>query len=523
MNDIARGLSGLSMGRRTFLAGATAMTAGALVLPQGAQAQAQRGGTLRIGLSGGNSNDSLDPLTYTALPNYVLGMTVGNCLVELATDSTPIPELAESWEVSDDATRWVFRLRQGVTFHDGRPMTSADVVWSLRRHIGPDTKSPVKGLLREVTDIRADGDAAVVVELSSGNADMDVIMSQWHLIILPEGTTDFMAFNGTGPYVVESFEPGVRLNATRNPNYWKADRAWADRVEIIFIPDSAARMNALMTGEVHAINQVEQRVVSRLQGQNGISVIEGIGTKYFSMAMNASADPFTDNNVRLALKYGMPRDELLANTLSGFGMVGNDHPVPPTSPWLNTELEQYAYDPDRAAFHLREAGLDRLEVDLHSSTMIYAGATDASVIMQERMATAGLDMVLRNEPADGYWSNVWRAKPLVMSRWSVRPSPALMFGLAYTCGSIEAGWNEAYWCNEGFDALLAEVRVATDAERRRELYWELQAIHHAEGGSSIFAFPSTLDAYAGAVGGVEQDSVQELFGCRVAERVWLTS
>lgn len=524
MNELLPlGQGGLRMERRSFLTGAAALGAGALILPRVARAQARRGGTLRIGLSGGNSNDSLDPLTYKALPNYVLGMTVGNCLVELDPKSNPIPELAESWEASDDATRWVFRIREGVTFHDGRPLTAADVVWSLSRHIGPGTTSPVKALLADVTEIRADGGGAVIVQLSASNADLDVIMSQWHLIIVPEGTTDFMAFNGTGPYVLESFEPGVRLTATRNPNYWKADRAWVDGVEIVFIDDGATRVNALMSGEVHAINQVEQRVVSRLRDRGGIAVIEGIGTKYFSMAMNASADPFLNNEVRLAFKYGMPRAEIVASTLSGFGMVGNDHPVPPNSPWLNTGLEQYAYDPERATFHLAKAGFTRLPVDLHSSTMIYPGATDASVIMQERMAAAGFDLVLHNEPAEGYWSNVWRAKPLVMSRWAVRPTPAMMFGLAYTCASRESGWNEAYWCNERFDALLAEARITTDPSRRRELYWELQAIHYAEGGSSIFAFPSTLDAYAEAVGGVEPDSVQELFGCRVAERVWLSA
>lgn len=511
-------LSGVS--RRAVLAGAGALGLSTLILPHRAKAAPSKGGTLKLGLAGGNSNDSLDPLSYSSVPMFMAGVTLGNCLVELDSNKNPVPELAESWEVSDDASRWVFTLREGITFHNGKSLTPADVVWSLSRHIGEETTSPIKALMSEVTSITADGDRNVVVELSSGNADIDVIMSQWQLVIVPEGTEDFSNFVGTGGYILESFEPGVRLIARRNPDYWKADRAWVDSVEFTFVDDGAARVNALMSGQVNAINQVEQRVVSRLQGRGGIEIVEGVGAKFFTLAMATGNDKFADNNARLAMKHALPRDEIVKNTLSGFGAIGNDHPVPPNSPWLNPELSQYSYDPDKAKFHLKEAGMDSLDIDLHTSQLVYSGALDASVTIQERARDAGININVVNEPADGYWTNVWRQKPFVMVRWSVRPTPAMMFGLAFTCDS---GWNESGWCDPTFENLLAEAKVATDTERRRELYWEMQAIHHATGGSSVFAFPSVLDAYGEDVAGMESDSVQEMYGCRVAERVWLKS
>lgn len=509
-----------AISRRILLAGTFALGSAALILPQPSKAAPKRGGTLRLGLSEGNSIDSLDPLTYKSVGMFMAGVTLGNCLVELDSAGLPVPELAESWNVSADAATWTFKIRQGVTFHNGRPLTTADVVWSLRRHIGATTTSPLKSLLSDVKDISADGARSVVVKLNKGDSDIDVIMSQWQLVIVPEGTKDFSAFNGTGPYVLKTFEPGVRLVATRNPNYWKANRAWVENVEFIFIDDGAARVNALMSGQLDAINQVQQRIISRLKGRGGIKIVESIGAKFFTLAMATGSTSFSNNHVRLAVKNALPRKEIVASTLSGFGAVGNDHPVPPNSPWLNTQLPQFEADPDKAKWHLKQAGRDSVSVDLHTSSLVYAGATDASVTIKERLAPLGINIKVVNQPADGYWSNVWRKYDFVMVRWSVRPTPALTFGLGYACTS---SMNETGWCDTRFEKLLSEAKVTTNADRKRQLYWEMQAIQRETGGSSVFAFPSVLDAYAGTVTGFEPDTVQEMFGCRVAERVWMTA
>ena len=119
-------------------------------------------------------------------------------------------------------------------------MTTADVVYSLNRHIGENSQSAAKGFLSGVRSIRAEGNR-VIIDHESGDADIPTIMGDFHLQIIPEGHTDWTTFVGTGPYILEEFEPGVSFKARRNPNYWKEGRAWVDSVEILYITDATAR------------------------------------------------------------------------------------------------------------------------------------------------------------------------------------------------------------------------------------------------------------------------------------------
>lgn len=228
----------LAPSRRRFMQGTTLLAA-SLMLPASfrparAQAEApQRGGTLRVAMSPGSTSDSLDPMTYFDSPTFTAGLTLGNCLVEIDKDKKPIPELAESWEASDTFKRWKFTLRSGVTFHNGKPLTSADVVYSLKRHFAEGSTSAAAGLLADIEDVVADGDLGVIVTHKTGTPDLPIVMGDFHLVIIPEGFTDFANFVGTGPYKLVRFEPGVVLETQRNENYWKPDRAFVDKFDLV--------------------------------------------------------------------------------------------------------------------------------------------------------------------------------------------------------------------------------------------------------------------------------------------------
>ena len=355
----------------------------------------RRGGTFRIGLRGASTAESLDPATYgTGVINHFMVGAIGNCLTEIDHNGEVIPELAESWEVNSSADIWSFRLRQGVTFHNGKALTADDVIASINHHRGEDTKSAGKPLLKAVTNVRKADDRTVVFELESGNADFPYVVSEYFFIIFPskDGRCDWKSGIATGGYKLTEFEPGVRYVGERNPDYWKEGRAHFDRVEQVPLADPAARTTALMTGGVDCIGAVDLSTVHLLKRKSGISVNAVTGTQHFTMPMFTDVTPFNDVNVRLALKYAIDREQLVKILLSGFGRVGNDSPITPANRYFNTEMEQRKYDPEKARYHLRQSGLDSLSVELHAADAAFPKAIDAAVLFSESAAKVGIEI-----------------------------------------------------------------------------------------------------------------------------------
>ena len=438
------------MERRTFIHGGVGLAASAL-LPNSALANTpRRGGRLRIGMSAASTTDTLDPITYLDLNTFCMGFTLGNNLVEMTPGKEPIPELAEEWDSSDQSRRWAFRIRKGVEFHNGKTLTPSDVVYSLNRHRAESSKSLSKSFFANVTDIRADGQN-VVIEMSQGDADMPAIMALWAMQITPEGFEDWQNYVGTGPYRLQRFEAGRNFRATRNPNYWKTDRGWFDEVEYIAIPDLQAREAALEDGRVDAIDRVNFLTFDRFKAKPEYSAIESEGARFVTLAMDVRKKPFSDPNVREALKLLVARQDIIDKIL-GYATVANDHPVPATDPFHHSELPQRPYDPKRARALLEDAGFDLLRLRLSASETAFAGGLDTAVLMQDYAAAGNIDLRITQENPDGYWSNVWMQKPFIQSFWNMRPTPGMMFAVAFSCGGASA---EAFWCNDQFMSSLA--------------------------------------------------------------------
>jgi len=173
------------MGRAAAL-GVTTALATSMLAEVGRAQEPKRGGFARFGLAHGATTDTLDPATYLdTFPQCAFWGTLSNSLTEVDAKGDIVPDLAESLEPSDDVKTWVVRLRKGLTFHDGRNVTSDDVVRSLRYHMGPDSKSAAKPLLETVTDVKADGPETVIFTLSAGSADFPYLLSDYHLVIMP--------------------------------------------------------------------------------------------------------------------------------------------------------------------------------------------------------------------------------------------------------------------------------------------------------------------------------------------------
>lgn len=499
--------------------------AGALALglrAGSARAQPVRGGTLRVAKGHGGTSDSLDPGTTENGFTIAMAYIFNNFLTEVTDTGDVVGELAESWDASDDAVMWTFRLREGVTFHDGRPVTANDVVASINHHRGDGSTSAAKPIVDPIADLAAPDARTVVVTLSGGNADLPFFMSDYHLAVLPandDGSIDWQSGIGCGGYRLDTFEPGIRAQFSRNPDYWKTDRAWVDEIVMLSVIDPAARTNAMLTGEVDAIDRVETRTAPLLARNPGVSLHEVAGTQHYTFAMHTNKAPYDDVHVRLALKYGIDRQELVDKILNGYGIVGNDHPIGPNQQFFNETLEQRTYDPERGQFHLREAGLDRVSVRLSVANAAYSGAVDAGQLYAESARPAGIDIEINRVPDDGYWSNVWLKDPFSAVYWGGRPTAGWMFSTAYAAG---APWNDTNWTNERFNELLTMAQAELDQEQRRTYYYEMQEILANDGGAVIPMFASYLFATRDTVGYPPTFAANwDMDGERWGERWWL--
>jgi len=503
---------------RALACGITVAAASAMWSGTARAATPKKGGTFRVGLHDSNTTDSMDPALAASEFTTELAFAARNCLTELLADGSVTGELAESWEASASADSWAFKLRDGVQFHNGKSLTAEDVVASLNYHLSEDSKSGGKALLADVTEIKADGNT-VRITTQSGNADLPYTLSDFHFTVCPsdgEGNIDISGV-GTGPYALESFDAGIRASLTRNPNYFKPDRAHFDAVEFLALNDSNARQNALVTGEVDAISDVDLKTAKLLAKREGIYIDDVPSGAHATIPMFTDAAPFDNNDVRLALKYAIDREGAVQRSMRGYGSIGNDHPIGPTLPYYS-EIEQRPYDPEKAKYHLKKAGLDSLTVQLSAADAAFNGAVDLAVLFSENAKQAGIDVEVVREPNDGYWSNVWLKKPFCVSTWSARPTPDVMFTTAYKSG---ADWNESRFSHERFDKLLTEAKGELDNAKRTELYREMMLIMRDEGGAII---PFFRNRVMGRRENVMHDGnlsgVSPLDGNRATERWW---
>ena len=408
--------------RRRFLQTGAAGAA-TLALPIRFATAAKKGGVMRMGKAHGQTADSLDPGTHEN--GFTIAMTHGYniYMTEVSADGSLVGQLAESWEASADVATWTFTLRKGVSYHNGREVTAEDVAASINHHRGEDSASAAKPIVEPITDIKADGTHTVIFTLDAGNADFPFILSDYHLPIMPSegGKPDWQSGIGAGPYKIKSFEPGVRIDLVKHADYWDSDRGHFDEVQMLSIVDAAARTNALMTGEVDAIDRVDLKTVHLLKRRKGLTVHSIPGTQHYTFPMRTNVAPFDDNNVRMALKHAINREEMVEKILQGFGVVGNDHPIGQGQRFFAKDLEQRTYDPDKAKHYLKQAGMDSLSVDLSVADAAFPGAVDAGALYAESAKVAGIDLNIVREPNDGYWSNVWNKKPFCACYWGGRP------------------------------------------------------------------------------------------------------
>ncbi len=476
----------------------------------------RKGGRITVASAASGVNDTLDPARQSAHIDYCRGFMFYNGLTVLDGSLTPQPSLAQEF-TTKDAQTWVFKLRKGVTFHDGKALTPADVVFSIMRHKDPATASKAKVLADQIESVTATGPNEVTIRLRAPNADLPVILGTYHFHIVKDGTTDFRAGIGTGPFKVKEFQPGVRSIAVRNDNYWKPNRPYLDEIEMVGIADASARVNGLLAGQLDLVVAVSPRSLDRVLSSGTHSIFETKATSYTNLIMRRDSGPGSNPNFVLAMKHLFNREQLLKSILLGRGALGNDQPIAPTNRFFFKGLPQRVYDLDKAKWHLQKANLGSAPIPVVASPAA-DGSVEIALVMQHAAREIGLNLDVKRMPADGYWSSHWMKDPVGFANLNARPSADIALSLFF---KSDSPWNESGWKNEKFDQLLVAARGEPNLAKRTQMYADMQVLIHNEGGIGIPMFTSSLDGHNKRLKGLSQIPVGGMMGNSFAEHVWL--
>ncbi|VVP00741.1 Periplasmic dipeptide transport protein [Pseudomonas fluorescens] len=474
------------------------------------------GGRIRVAGSSSSTADTLDPAKGSSSTDYVRHFMFYNGLTRFDSQMVPQLELAERIDTTD-ATLWVISLRKEVTFHNGKALTADDVVFSLARHKDPITGSKVLAVASQIAEVKANGPHEVQIRLSGPNAELPSVLAISHMLIVPAGTSDFSQGIGTGPFKVKEFKPGVRSIGVRNTNYWKPGLPYLDEIEFIAISDEPSRINALLSGDVHIINEVNPRSTVRIKASAKHRVVDSPSGNYTDLIIRQDQMPGKSPEFTEAMKLLLDREQIKSAIYRGFARVGNDHPIAPGARFFNADLPQRTYDPEKAKFLLKKAGMENITMPLMCSPAA-TGSVDVAVLLQQSAKQAGLKLDVNRLPSDGYWSNHWAKHPLSFGNINPRPNADMLFSQFF---QSSAPWNESGWKNDQFDQLLLQARGETDEVKRGKMYGDMQALVHEHCGIGVPVFISNIDGADQRVKGYGTNPLGGFMGYMFAEQIWL--
>ncbi|MBW2059015.1 MAG: ABC transporter substrate-binding protein [Deltaproteobacteria bacterium] len=512
---------GKKISRREFMERAAALgvslsVASSLWARSVQAAKPKRGGKVTVAVEETSQAETYDPTKMVSGSDAQRAYQVYNRLTNLDRNLKVVPNLAVEWEGAKEYTEWTFKLRKGVEFHNGKTLTSKDVIYSLGEHIKEGSRSPSRTLLAPIVDMKADGNDVVKITLKDSNVDFPVLLGfDYHTSIVVEGWKDGDPVVGTGPYKLVEFKPGLRSVVVRNENYFKSDAAWVDTFITQGVADATARSNGLRTGDID-MAQIDPRIAHLLGKAPNVNVHSTPAGQHFLWAMMCDRPPTNDLNVRLALKHCAKRQSMVDKLLHGNGVVANDFGVNPRCPMYCKEIPQHDYDPDKARFYWKKTGLSGIEVVVSNAAGDFA--IDATLMLKESAKAAGIDIKVKRVAADGYWDHTWMKVPMCASNWNSRPTADLMLTLV---NHSDAEWNETQWKNKRFDELLVLGRKTADPVKRYEIYCEACTLLHDLGGSFIPFFYNFVEGVNSRIQGYRGSPAFTFGAGWIYEEVWV--
>jgi peptide/nickel transport system substrate-binding protein len=494
---------------RATVLGLSATTIGAILAACGAggtstpaAAKPRQGGTLRAGLTGGSSSDTLDPhmgLTYldTARANQIY-----QPLLKLNAAAQTELELAEEISPHGSTSEWIIRLRSGITFHDGKPLTADDVIFTLQRILNP--KAPLSGATSlgpvDLKNLSKMDNLTVVVPMTSPFGSFIDQLSYWYyLYIVPVGF-DPKVPNGTGPFKYQSFTAGQQSTFVKNTNYWKPGLPYLDTVVITDFADSASLQNALVANQIDAAGGLEGAQLKVLGTNPSIKTVASQTGSITPFTMRVDKAPFNDVHVRQAFRFMVDRKQLINAALDGYASVGADVSSP-YDPDYDSSLHR-DQDIAQAKSLLQGAGQSNLTVELVTSAAA-TGMVQMATVFAQQAKQAGVTVNLKVVDPSTFFGPNYLQWTFSQDFYNYSPY------LAQVAQSFlpTSPFNETHWSDPSYASLYQQANATADASARKDIVHQMQMIDFTQGGYIIPCFIDALDAYSSKLTGYQAAKV----------------
>jgi peptide/nickel transport system substrate-binding protein len=470
-------------------------------------APSKRGGNLKVGLSGSSGADTLDPHAGLTYLDTSRAQALYQPLAQLNNKAQLELVLAEEI-TAKTSTEWIVRVRSGVTFHDGKPLTAEDVIYTFRRiktgnkgasFSGGDSLGPM-----DLGGLKALDSRTVQVPFTSPYASFYDQLAYWYyLYIIPDGFNPDASGakpNGTGPFVYQSFTPEQRSVFARNPNFWQSGLPYVDTLTIIDFPDNTSLQDALTTGVIDAAGAFDGPELAALGTVSGVKTIASHTGAITPFTMRVDQPPFNDVRVRQALRLLVDRPQLIDSALDSYGVVASDV-FSPYDPDFDHALVREQDIPQAKAL-LKAAGHENLTVTLVTSPAA-TGMVAMATVLAEQAKAAGVTINLNNVPSSTFFGKNYLSWTFSQDFYNYSPY------LAQVAQSMLAAspFNETHTNNPTLTNLYNQANATLSDSVRKQIEYEMQTFDFNEGGYIIPAFIDALDAYSTKITGYSASAV----------------
>jgi peptide/nickel transport system substrate-binding protein len=489
---------------------ASAASLGPLTEAALARSQAKRGGTFRLAVSGG-STDFIDGQHIVAKSDIARLMTGWEGLAYFDENYSIKLNLAEEL-TAEKANQYLIRVRDGIEFHNGKTLGIDDVIYSIKRTKNAKLKLFGNAAFGAIDLKRIKKLDKRTARLSLSRADITLMeaFAQYFQGIVPVGYQPSavgkgpLRFVGTGPYKVKSFTPGRESVHERNENYWRTGQPYFDEVRIINFPDDAAKVNALLSGQIDAMTDVPFAQVPVVRRRGNLKIYTAQTGAWTPLCMRVDVAPFTDVRVRRAMRLLINRPQVVQQGLSGFGRVGNDIYSPFDPAYAGDEFPQRKYDPEQAKSLLKAAGQEGLSVELITSPAD-TGMVEGATILAQNAKAGGVNITVKNVDGGTIYGDQYLKWPFSADYWGTRNYlQQVAAGVLTTAPFNETHWN-AYPGYKKFEGLYRQALATVDPKKRAQIIKEMQKMEYDDGGLIIWGFKNLTDAYSTKVGGFKLD------------------
>ncbi|WP_211110282.1 ABC transporter substrate-binding protein [Acuticoccus mangrovi] len=420
--------------------------------------------------------DTLDPAKMKTGVEYAYSLLVFNGLTGYDDQLNVVPDLAESWSASDDLKTWTFKLRDDVTWHDGRPFVAEDVLATMKRMLDPEVGSRMRVNFELIEDMSAPDEHTVVFNLKLPYSTFPALFGGYQARIVPYDHIDTLTTHpiGTGAFKFVEYLPGDRLVMEKNPDYFVEGQPKLDKVTMRIIPEFATATAALEAGEVDIVWDIPPEEQEKL-ASSSVAHVDFVPTgSWHGIIMHNEKEPFTDKKVRQAV-YALIDKPLFAE-IAMFGAATPTHsPIPPTSPYFDKDIPIGTADVEKAKALLAEAGFPNgfeqtIYVPAESSAM-----ERLAVSFRDAARQAGITIDIQPIPSDRFFSEYEGKVPLFTTNFYGRTTmDTMLYPWLHSSGS----WNNNLWhfSNPEMDKILDDARITTDEETLAGFYKRVQEI-----------------------------------------------